>query len=114
MKTYNKEFPTSKRFIYTKKFKALIWLFCPKISPTLSKTAPFRVSMLTTEPRPKGICPSSSSSCNIPQMLNSSDDINLIPKRVPKLYTLYRPHYIELVNRSGKGIDPHSSSVISL
>lgn len=34
-------------------------------------------------------------------MLNSSDDINLIPKRVPKLYTLYRPHYIELVNRSG-------------
>lgn len=53
MKTYNKEFPTSKRFIYTKKFKALIWLFCPKISPTLSKTAPFRVSMLTTSLVPR-------------------------------------------------------------
>lgn len=37
MKTYNKEFPTSKPFIYTKKFKALIWLFCPKISPLFQK-----------------------------------------------------------------------------
>ena len=48
------------------------------------------------EPRPKGICPSSSSSCNISQILNSSDDINLILK----LYTLHRLHYIELTNRS--------------
>ena len=33
-------------------------------------------------------------------MLNSSDDINLILK----LYTLYRPHYIELVNRRLRGL----------
>ena len=100
MKTYNKEFPTSKRFIYTKKFKALILVILSKNKPHSFKNDPFPSADSHNEPRPKGICPSSSSSCNISQMLNSSDDINLIPKRVPKLYTLYRPHYMELVNRS--------------
>lgn len=66
------------------------------IKPHSFENGPFPSVDAHNEHRPKGICPSSSSSCNISQILNSSDYINLILK----LYTLYRPHYIELVNRS--------------
>lgn len=92
--------PNLKTFYIHQKIQSFDMVILSKNKPHSFKNGPFPSVDAHNEPRPKGICPSSSSSCNISQMLNSSDDINLIPKRVPKLYTLYRPHYIELVNRS--------------